>query len=187
MSKVRDNLITEGLSGKLGKRLVFRKSRGGKTILAVSPVPSETREYSASELEQQEAFRQATVYAKVAKDQPIYVERAKGTESTSYNLAVADWFRVPQVLDIDISNWTGQVGETIHVKAKDDTKVTSVHLIFRNSDIIVEEGDAVQSDTDGLLWIYTTQTVAPNVSPLFLAATARDMPGNIGAQTKQLR
>jgi hypothetical protein len=38
MAKIIDNLVTEGLSGKLGKRLVFRKSKGGKTILATRPI-----------------------------------------------------------------------------------------------------------------------------------------------------
>ena len=188
MSKVDDNLVTEGLRGKLGKRLVFRRSRGGtKTILAVSPKPNENREYSDAELEHQEAFRKALVWARANKDKPIYKQRAKGTEQTPCNLAMRDWFRVPEVLDIDTSEWTGQAGETILVMATDDTKVTSVHLIFRNSDTVVEEGDAVPSDVDGLLWIYTTQTAVPDVSPLFLAAVAKDIPGNIGAQTKQLR
>jgi hypothetical protein len=44
MAKVRDNIITEGLSGKLGRRLVFRKSRGGGTILAISSTYGTARE-----------------------------------------------------------------------------------------------------------------------------------------------
>ena len=72
MAKIIDNLVTEGLSGKLGKRLVFRKGKGGQTILATRPVFSVDRQFNLSQLAQQEAFKQAIVYAKVAKNQPLY-------------------------------------------------------------------------------------------------------------------
>jgi hypothetical protein len=179
MAKVRDNLVTEGLSGKLGKRLVFRKSRGDRTIVSVRPVNSATREYSESELEHQEAFKQATQYAKVAKDQPLYVERAKGTEATAYNLAVADWFGHPEILEINASGWTGQIGQTIRIKAQDDTRVTTVHVAIRDADDnVLEQGQAVLSNTDGLWWIYTASSlVSPDSDPSILA-TAKDLPGN---------
>jgi hypothetical protein len=37
MAKVKDNIVTEGLSGKLGKRLVARHMRDGRTIIATRP------------------------------------------------------------------------------------------------------------------------------------------------------
>jgi hypothetical protein len=36
MAKVGDNIVTTGLSGKLGNLIVFR-NRGGKTIVAKAP------------------------------------------------------------------------------------------------------------------------------------------------------
>jgi hypothetical protein len=187
MAKVANNIFVRGLTGTVGDQFVIRKTRSGKTIVANIPSFDENREFTETQKNHQEAFRQATTYAKSAKNQEVYINKAKGTGATAYNMAVADWFIVPQVLDIDISKWNGQIGETIYVRAKDDTKVTSVHLFFRNGETIFEEGDAVQSDTDGLLWTYTTQTVVPDTAPIFLAVTARDLPGNIGAQTEQLR
>jgi hypothetical protein len=187
MAKVFNNIFVRGLKGAVGEQFVIRRTRSGKTIIANMPSFDENREYTETQKEHQEAFREATVYAKKAKTQEVYINKAKGTGATAYNMAVADWFNVPEVVDVDISDWTGQAGETIRVKAKDDTAVIAVHLIFRNSDIIVEEGDAVPSEIDGLLWTYTTQTAMPEISPLFLAATAHDLPGNVGAETKQLR
>jgi hypothetical protein len=179
MAKVRDNLVTEGLSGKLGRRLVFRKGRGGSTIVAVSPTSSTPREYSASELEHQEDFKEAIQYAKVAKNQPLYIERARGTEATAYNLAVADWFGEPQVLEIDASAWSGQIGQTIRIKAKDDTQVTGVHVVIQKADdTVVEQGQAVLSDTDGLWWVYTATSLLPAGSDPRIIATARDLAGN---------
>lgn len=187
MAKVANNIFVRGLKGTIGDQFVIRTTRSGKTIIANVPTFNENREYTETQKEHHEAFRQATTYAKFAKNEEVYINKAKGTGATAYNMAVADWFGVPQVLDIDLSKWTGQAGETILIKAIDDTKVMSVHVFLRDGETIMEEGDAIRSDIDGLLWIYTTQTVIPNTSPIFLAATAHDLPGNIGAETKQLR
>ena len=186
MSKVRDNLVTEGLSGKLGKRLVFRKGRGGTTILATRPVDTADRVYNDAQLSQQEAFKQATAYAKVARTQPLYIQLSKGTEATAYNRAVADWFGQPQVLSIDASAWTGQTGQTILVKAIDDTKVTNVRVVIHNNGTILEQGEAVPATNDGLTWIYTTTTNVSTFPAPVLDANAHDMAGNIGSSSIQL-
>lgn len=183
MAKVKDNLVTEGLSGKLGKRLVFRTGKNGKTVLAVRPTYSEDREYNDAQLAQQEAFRMATIYAKVAQDQPLYQALAKDSESSAYNLAVADWFGKPQVLSINANGWSGQSGHTIAIKAKDDTKVTSVRVVIHNNGTILEEGEAIPSNQDGLLWTYITTTNVAAAPGILLDANAYDLAGNFGAQS----
>lgn len=189
MAKVFDNPITEGLSGKLGRRLVFRKGRGGKTIVALSPVFSEDRVFNEAQLAQQEAFRLATQYAVGAKDNPIYVNLAKGTDATAYNLAVADYFGKPDVLEINISEWTGQIGQTIRVKAQDNVRVMSVRVMIRESNntaTALEEGEAVRSETNGLMWVYTTKTVVPMTPGTRIDAFARDLPDNVGGHSLEL-
>ena len=189
MAKIIDNLVTEGLSGKLGKRLVFRKGKGGNTILSTRPVFSADRQFNVSQLAQQEAFKQAIVYAKVAKNQPLYITLAKGTAKTAYNIAVEDWFGEPQVLSIDITGWTGQIGQEIRVRAQDNIKVSSVHVVIRadnNTTTPLEEGDAVPSEVDGLLWIYTTKTVIAQTPATHLDAYAYDLAGNFGASALEL-
>lgn len=177
MAKVFDNPITEGLSGKLGRRLVFRKGRNGKTIVALSPVFSEGRVFNESQLAHHEAFRQATQYAVGAKDNPIYVALAKGADATAYNLAVADWFGQPKVLQIDPGNWTGQIGQTIRIQAKDDTYVASVHVTIDDAHgNIFEQGEAVRSE--GLWWTYTTTSQVPQSPAPRVIAVAKDLPGN---------
>ena len=39
MAHIKDNIVTEGMSGKLGNKIVFRNV-GGKTIVAKRPIPS---------------------------------------------------------------------------------------------------------------------------------------------------
>jgi len=132
---------------------------------------------------------QATTYAKFAKNQPVYVEKAKGTSASAYNVAVADWFGQPEVLDIDISGWTGQIGQTINVKAQDDVKVTSVQVMIRENNgsaTAMEQGEAVQSEIDGVMWAYTTTTLVPMTPGTRLDASARDLPGNIGGSPLEM-
>ena len=181
MAKVTDNVITEGLSGRLGKRLIFRRGKGGATIVAIRPTPPENPEYSEAQLAQQEAFKEATEYAQEAQSQSIYKLLARGTKFSAYNLALADWFNQPEILSIDSSEWTGQVGQTIRIKAKDDVKVTSVRVVIHNNGTILEEGDAVPAEDNVLLWSYITRTVVTPAQGLLLDANVYDMPGNFVA------
>src|SRR5215213_1871804 len=105
MAKVYNNIFVRGLTGAVGDQFVIRKTKSGRTIIANKPMFDENREFTEAQQEQQKAFRKATVYAKVARTQPIYVERAKGTDQTPYNLAVADWFGRPKVLGIITGDW----------------------------------------------------------------------------------
>ena len=175
MAKVTNNIVTQGLSGKLGNQIVFRAGKGGQTIVAVKPASG--REFNAEQQAHHEAFRNAIAYARSAKDEAVYVVKAQGTTMNPFNAAVADWFRQPQVLEIDTNTWTGEVGEVIRVKAQDDTLVANVRLAITNGNgTTFEQGQAVQAD--GLWWEYTTTTaVDVNANPAVIA-TAEDLPGN---------
>ena len=94
-----------------------------------------------------------------------------------FNVAVSDWFKKPTVHEIDLSGWTGEIGQTIRVKAQDEIHVAKVHVAIKDlSGAILEEGDAVQAD--GLWWTYTvtTQVDEPETR---IVATAQDLARNI--------
>ena len=176
MAKSLNNIVMHGASGKLGNQIVFRQVKGGQTIIAVKPAV--TKNFNPTQLAHQEAFRQAIAYAKSAKDEVAYLTKAQGTTMSAFNAAVADWFNQPEVLEIDITGWTGTAGQTIRVKAQDDTLVTKVHVqIVSASGSVLEEGDAEQAD--GLWWAYTTTTnLEGNIFDNTVKAIAHDLPGN---------
>jgi len=189
MAKVKDNIITEGLSGKLGKRLVFRRSKGGSTIVSLRPVFSEDRQFSDPQLEVQSDFTLASAYAKGAKDHPLYIDLAKGTEMNPYNVAIADWFYKPEVSKIDISEWTGQIDQGIYITADDDVKIVGVHVAIKEtseSEASLEDGEAVQSLGNKSIWKYTTRTNLTIQPGLCVVATARDLPNNTGEASLEL-
>ena len=83
MAKVMNNPIMEGISGKIGKRLVFRQLRDGRRIVVTRPDFS-NRVFSTGQLTHQSRFQKASAYAKVeAKTQPLYAQLAQQTPAAS--------------------------------------------------------------------------------------------------------
>jgi hypothetical protein len=179
MAKVHNNIFVRGLSGAIGDQFVIPRTRSGKTIIANKPRFDDHRQFTKKQKTHQDAFREASTYAKFAKNQPIYIEMAKGTGSTAYNLAISDWFGSPKVLQINVDQWTGKIGQTIRVKARDNVKVARVSLVIRDANNnILEAGEAVQSEGGSVWWEYTTQSVITMTPFPAVEATAQDLPGN---------
>ena len=177
MARTFNNIFVRGLTGTVGDQFVIRRTRDGKTIISNIPHFRENREFTEQQKEHQEAFRNAIMYAKSAKDQSTYQEQAKLTGKSAYNLAVKDWFGMPEVLEIDTSEWTGKAGETIHVKAQDNIQVAGVNLKIDNGNgTTFEQGMAVKGEN--LWWRYTTKTDVSLASAPRIVATARDLPGH---------
>ena len=186
MARVHNNIFVRGLSGAVGDQFVIRRTRSGKTIIANKPTFDENRQFTESQTAHQQAFREATAYAKKAKTQPLYIESAKANNSIPYNRAVADWFGKPQILQLDANGWNGERGRTIRIKAQDDTMVVRVEVVIHNNGTILEQGEAVPSETDGALWTYVTTTEVTPAAGVLLDAKAYDLPGNCGTASISL-
>ena len=91
MAQSKNNIITHGLSGKVGDLLVFR-SWNGKTIVASKPA-ERTGEPSEAQKQNQKRFQEAILYAKAAiadPDTKAAYKAAAAEGQTPYNVAVAD-------------------------------------------------------------------------------------------------
>jgi hypothetical protein len=187
MAKSTNNVLTYGLSGKIGDLLVFRQ-KDGKTIVA--KVPEQSKTTSDKQKEQRKRFQQATIYAKNAVNsagvKERYAEGAKKKKGiTAYNVAVADFFNAPDIHSIDLSEYTGKVGDEIRVTVSDDFAVQSVHVQINNADgSLVEDGYAVYSA--GNLWIYAATQPNENLDGDRIVISASDLPGNITTEERSL-
>lgn len=170
MAKVVSNQIIEGLSGSLGRDLMFRRLPDGRTVLCVKPDFSR-RIFSAGQAEHQQRFRQAVAYAhSAAKAEPRYAEIAAGTRKTAYNLALSDWFHPPVVHSVEVREGR------ICVRASDKVCVAQVRVtVLDGRGEKLEDGQAVQLDK--LRWEYTP--VAQLQTGQRVLAEARDLPGNL--------
>ncbi|CEN42276.1 hypothetical protein [Capnocytophaga cynodegmi] len=186
MAESKNNIITHGLSGKVGNMLVFSQ-RNGKTI--VSQKPTKKTITSEKVKEQIVKFQQATIYAKTALKNPEVKEQYQSVADkkqgvTAYNVAVADMLQAPKIEQIDLSDYAGQVGDTIKVRAYDDFKVASVTVHIYNSDgSLVEEGNAVDN---GLDWVYTATQTNADLSGDKIVVRATDLPANTTESVKNI-
>ena len=159
------------------------KTQSGRTLFARKPTVSSERGANAL----RETVRQAVTYAEFASGQSIYQSRAVGSLQSAYNLAVADYLGKPQIMDIEIHGWTGGVGQTIRLLAKDNFMVLRVHLVIRDSQFVWEAGETEQSESNKLIWTYITRTPVERKPGLWLEACAYDLPGNTGEYRLELR
>lgn len=178
MAESKNNIITHGLSGKVGNMLVFSQ-RNGKTI--VSQAPKKSAEDSDKQKAHKEKFQKAVLYAKSAlQDATLkgqYQEIANKRHLSAYNIAVADLLNAPKIEQIDLSAYHGQVGDVIKVRAYDDFKVVSVSVHIYNSDgVLVEEGNATEQGID---WVYTATTQNTDLSGDKIIVRATDTPHNV--------
>ena len=177
MAKSINNIVTEGLSGRIGKQIVFSQ-RNGETI--VSKFPVRTKKPTAKQLAQQ--FSNAITYGKKAL-QDNALKEAYTTEAlkrkgvTAYNLAVADFLKAPVIETVDVSAYKGLAsGEKIAIAVTDNFKVTSVKVAIVGSDeSTVEQGEATLKEGK---WIYSTTATNTSLSGDKVVVTATDRPGN---------
>jgi hypothetical protein len=181
MANIYKNIHMRGLNGVGGDQAVYCTTHSGKTIFVSGYRCDGNWKYMSMSIPKRHpgAIRAAALYAHFAKNQDVYVDQECGTGVSAYAIAIADWFGAPKVLEIDMDGWTGQIGQTIRVRARDNVMVAAVSVVIRDPQKnFLEMGEAVRSEEGGAWWSYTTQT-RMNMSPFpIVAAIAQDLPGN---------
>jgi len=179
MAESKNNIITHGLSGKVGDLIVFR-NRNGKTYVASKP-KERTSELSDAQKQHQKVFQQAVIYAKSALVNPetkqAYKDAADEGES-AYNVAVADFMNAPDIEEIDLSKYTGKVGDTITITVTDDFMVQEVSVTILNADGTEVEHGLAQSGLGSLQWIYNATAANNSLDGDKIIIRASDLPGH---------
>jgi hypothetical protein len=186
MAKQKGNVVTHGLSGKVGGMLVFRQTAGGTVVQ--SP-PRTSGNVTEAQLAHQRKFQRAVLYSTGAVSDPkleaAYVAKAKPGQ-TARNVAVADFFHAPDISAVDMSGYGGQAGDVIRIEVTDDFTVKAVKVSISNADgSPVEEGYAVQEAT-GYEWTYTTTAKNESLEGDRIEIFASDTPGNISEKMTEL-
>ncbi len=187
MAESKNNIITHGLSGKIGDLIVFSQ-RDGKTYVSKAP-KSKTVEDSPKQKAHKLKFQKASQYARSVINNPdlkqMYSAKADTSKGMStYNLAMKDFFNAPEIQSIDLTAYRGKKGDAIRIIAVDDFAVKAVTVKIENAEgNTVEEGNAVDS---GYEWIYTSTTNYANITGNKITITATDHPDNLTEMTKIL-
>lgn len=187
MAESKNNIITHGLSGKVGDLIVFSQ-RNGKTIVSRAP-KEKTGDYTDNQKAHQRKFQKATLYAKSVISDPVQNEMYSAAADTFkgmsiYNVAVADLLNAPDIESIDLSAYQGNIGDVIKIIVLDDFAVKAVTVRIENADgSLVEEGAAIDS---GFEWIYTATAKNADLAGDKITIKASDNPANLTEKTQTL-
>jgi hypothetical protein len=186
MAKVTNNPTTGDLEGTLGG-LVFYMRKGTH---CARRRPVRRKKFTSAEKKNQSRFGQASAFAKTvlndAAQKARYEQAAKATKGSAQNLAVSDFMHAPNLAEIDLSDYTGQSGESIRVRAEEGVLgAVAVKVIIADSGKSPVEQGAATLEDNGPWWSYTTQKQVSEDQPLWITITATDQPGN--KTTKTLR
>lgn len=176
----------KAMRGKTGQ-WVYKKV--GNTVYAADKPKPSTKPPTPEQQEARDRFILSTNYAKAVMADPqskaLYEAAATAQGIPVFALARRDSLTRPRVMDIDLSAYNRQTGDTIAIRAVDDFEVTAVEVTIRNGQL-VESGMVVKSN-DGLgRWIYTA-TANAAAGELTIEAVATDRPGNKGTKTAVLQ
>lgn len=187
MARVGKNIVTQGLSGMIGGTIVFRQV-GDQTIVGQAPVKQD-RTPSEDEKAHRTKFGQAILYGKSAVADPtsksMYQKQADDGQS-AFNVAVADFMNAPDIDEVDVTNYTGEIGSTIRVRATDDFQVSRVYVKIEGEDgSMVEEGEAL-ANTNGLDYLYTAKKKNVSLTGDKITIEVNDIPGNEAVKSQTL-
>jgi hypothetical protein len=178
MAKTKNNIFMTGLSGTVGKQMTLSQ-KAGDTIVGKkrgsSNIPA-----TENQLDVQDRFKIASKFALAAIKDPvmnaIYTAAARKSQS-AYNVALADAFSAPEIKTINTSNYHGQPGDVIMIRAI-DFKVVQVQVVISTADgVLVEKGNAVLPD-NGIDWKYTATVLNDPPAGSRIRVTAIDLPAN---------
>jgi len=178
MAQVKNNDLTEGISGGIGNKLVFRQL-GSRTIISKKARVSNVR------TEKQEAhrrrFQQAARYAKAKMEDAVakadYESLAKQRENTTaFAVAVGDYLKLPTIESIKYADYKGNIGDVISIQVNDNVKVIKVIVTLTAPDgAVIETGNAalIKGDVD---WTYKALNANPVVAGTKIKVVASDRP-----------
>jgi hypothetical protein len=166
MTKSKMSEGVKGLSSRVGG-LIYRQMPDGTTVVSKSPDYSGIKSIR-EQGDHQQRLQGAVRYARwAAKAQPIYVELAKGTTKTAYNLARSDWLHPPVIHEVRLRE------NKIRVQASDNVMVTKVVITVRDEQSkLLDAGVAVRQEGDW--WEYVLQFPGKT-----LTLEAWDLAGNV--------
>lgn len=184
MAHVTLNPILEGLRGKVGD-LVFKRYGNGTII---SRTPTMTGEPTEAQLASQARFSEAAMFGKMIMADPdskeFYEDVAREKGMPLFALTVADFYNAPSVNEVDLSHYTGAVGDVIDVVAFDDVDVAGVAVSISQDDGTPIEDGAATMVSPGR-WQYTATAAVPTGTTVRIAVTAEDRPGGTGEVEEQ--
>ena len=179
MTKVRFHGPVAGFSGAMGEMVFADNEEAGRTVVYMK------KHYPPSEaqLAQQARLAEAAYHASEMLSDPatsaFYAQIAKERKSTAQAVAIADTLNLPSFESIDLSKYTGQVGDTIEIQAVDDIGLADLEVILSTRDgSPIERGKAVEKVARSGKWLYTATAPVALGSEIYIEVVGVDHAHN---------
>jgi hypothetical protein len=161
MAMIQNDLIIQGLSGKVGRQLAVHRKRDGKYKVCAAQLDNHQPIHIEAQDEHHRRLYEALLYSEATPQISSNGASELSPNPIGESVSVVDVIHPPEIHRIDVSKYTGRAGELISITAGDDVKVASVGVLIVNGEgILVEKGSAILSDLNPYAWMYTTTTTA---------------------------
>ena len=164
MALVRNNSLTEGISGAVGDMIVF-KQLNGKTYFTAKP--RKPTKQSELQKENRSKFREASMHAKLSMLDPekkayYWMKAKKLNLPNAYTAAIADFMRKGEIKEIDARNYKGSTGDSIRIKVtKKDFAVQNVTVTLHDAQGNVLESNKTEKKETNIFLYKTNLTLEP--------------------------
>lgn len=159
MARVINNSFTSGISGKVGRDLLFKTWKNGNTYLYQRP--KKPAKQSPQQKANRMKFQMAAFFAKSMMNDPLkkaeYWEKAKQLKlPNAYTAAITEYMRNPEITQIELLDYQGNEGDEIKIKVgKKDFEVETVEVLILDArGKVIESGKAERKNRRGD-WIYS--------------------------------
>jgi len=120
MAKLIKNTVMQGVSGIIGKTLIFRQMKNGTTVIAMRPKPR-TKPITPAEAATHQRFKEAAHIAKKRIQDPIlraqYLARAKPGQS-AYLVALTEYLNTPKTKQENFKSPNIEPVKTVNTPSK---------------------------------------------------------------------
>lgn len=188
MAKVVLNPALQMLSGDVAG-FVYRQQGDGSVVVARRTLPDPNREPSEAQLEQMQKFKEASArYRRLMEDEGIHeayqkIIKERGLASRTRALIIGDILKTPKVSTIDLSNYHGEVGDTIRIIAEDSVGVSRLTLSISdttNSAVVESAEMEMNGRVSGTVeWLYTCTAALTAGHEALVNIKAYDLAGNV--------
>ena len=188
MTKVRFIGPIGGFSGEMDGMVFADHKKKNRTVAYLKKHHDPTE----GQLNVQARFKEAALYAKTALSNPskraLYQAIAEQRDETAHLIALTDFLVVPEFKPLDLSEYKGQAGDRITIRAKDDIGLADLIVtITANDGTQIETGFAVEEGLQSGKWTYTATASVALGSDIFIELVGFDHARNKAQRTESPR
>jgi hypothetical protein len=182
MGKVKTSPGAGEITGKVGG-MVYRRLWGGVFVHGVPDFSD--RQLSEKQQGENNKLKLAGIIWKALDltAKAVYTAKGKELNKPPFGLFYKDYYHPPTVQEIDLSQYMGQAGQIIRIRATAAIALARVEVTIRQTDgKVIESGQAAKPADKSAPWTYPATLAVEHAAGLIVEVTAVNWPGKSDAR-----